>query len=47
MKHFLSIESQTAEQLTTLLDSSLKFKANRGNLSERPLSRANMGPDLQ
>ena len=38
MKHFLSIESQTAEQLTTLLDSALKFKANRGDLSGRPLS---------
>ena len=38
MKHFLSIESQTAEELRTLLDSSLKLKVNRGNLSERPLA---------
>jgi ornithine carbamoyltransferase len=29
MKHFLSIESQTAEQLTALLESSIQFKANR------------------
>ncbi len=38
MKHFLSIETQTAQQLTTLLDSSRKFKADRGKSSERPLS---------
>ena len=34
MKHFLSIESQTAEQLTALLESSIQFKANRGKASE-------------
>jgi len=38
MKHFLSIEAQTAEQLTTLLDLSMKFKADRGKTSELPLS---------
>jgi ornithine carbamoyltransferase len=38
MKHFLSIEGQTAEQLTTLLDSSRRFKADRGKTSERPLA---------
>jgi ornithine carbamoyltransferase len=38
MKHFLSIEAQTAEQLLGLLDSSMKFKANRGQTSELPLS---------
>ncbi|HEY1477044.1 MAG TPA: ornithine carbamoyltransferase [Chthoniobacterales bacterium] len=38
MKHFLSIESQTAEQLTALLDLSMKFKADRGKAFERPLS---------
>jgi ornithine carbamoyltransferase len=38
MKHFLSIESQTAQQLTTLLDLSMKFKADRGKTFERPLS---------
>jgi ornithine carbamoyltransferase len=38
MKHFLSIEGQTAEQLTALLDLSMKFKADRGKTSERPLS---------
>jgi ornithine carbamoyltransferase len=37
MKHFLSIESQTAEQLTALLESSVRFKANRGRASERLL----------
>jgi ornithine carbamoyltransferase len=37
MKHFLSIEAQTAEQLTTLLDSAKKFKADRGKTTERPL----------
>ena len=34
MKHFLSIESQTAERLTALLDASIQFKANRGKASE-------------
>jgi ornithine carbamoyltransferase len=34
MKHFLSIESQTAERLTALLESSIQFKANRGKASE-------------
>jgi ornithine carbamoyltransferase len=38
MKHFLSIETQTAQQLTTLLNASRKFKADRGKTSERPLS---------
>jgi ornithine carbamoyltransferase len=34
MKHFLSIESQTGEQLMALLESSFRFKANRGKGSE-------------
>src|SRR6202043_2213097 len=34
MKHFLSIESQTAEHLRALLESSAQFKANRGKASE-------------
>ena len=34
MKHFLSIESQTAERLTALLEASIQFKANRGKASE-------------
>src|ERR1700722_16801634 len=34
MKHFLSIKSQTAEQLTALLEASIQFKANRGKASE-------------
>jgi len=38
MKHFLSIEGQTAEQLTTLLDLAIKLKTDRGKTSERPLS---------
>jgi ornithine carbamoyltransferase len=38
MKHFLSIESQTAEQLTALLESSFRFKANRGKASEQSLA---------
>jgi ornithine carbamoyltransferase len=38
MKHFLSIEAQTAEQLISLLDLSMKFKADRGKTSERLLS---------
>jgi ornithine carbamoyltransferase len=37
MKHFLSIESQTAEQLTALLESSIQFKANRAKASEPAL----------
>jgi len=38
MKHFLSIEAQTAEELTILLDLAIKLKADRGKTSERPLS---------
>jgi ornithine carbamoyltransferase len=34
MKHFLSIESQTAEHLTALLQASIQFKADRGKRSE-------------
>jgi ornithine carbamoyltransferase len=34
MKHFLSIESQTAEGLKALLEASARFKANRGKASE-------------
>jgi ornithine carbamoyltransferase len=34
MKHFLSIKSQTAEQLTALLEASIQFKANRGKAAE-------------
>ncbi|MBV9130009.1 MAG: ornithine carbamoyltransferase, partial [Verrucomicrobia bacterium] len=34
MKHFLSIESETAEHLVALLESSVQFKANRGKASE-------------
>src|ERR1700724_1038591 len=34
MKHFLSIESETAEHLMALLESSIQFKANRGKASE-------------
>jgi len=34
MKHFLSIKSQTTEQLTALLEASIQFKANRGRASE-------------
>lgn len=34
MKHFLSIKSQTAEQLTALLEASIRIKANRGRASE-------------
>jgi ornithine carbamoyltransferase len=37
MKHFLSIESQSAQQLTALLESSARFKANRGRASESVL----------
>ena len=36
MKHFLSIESQTAEQLTALLESSIQFKANRAAAASSP-----------
>ena len=39
MKHFLSIESQTAEHLTALLESSVQFKATRGKASEPILDR--------
>jgi ornithine carbamoyltransferase len=38
MKHFLSIESQTADRLSALLDLAIQFKANRGNPSERLLA---------
>jgi ornithine carbamoyltransferase len=34
MKHFLSIESQTAEHLTALLNASIQFKADRAKRSE-------------
>jgi ornithine carbamoyltransferase len=34
MKHFLSIESQTTERLTALLEASIRFKANRGQVLE-------------
>lgn len=37
IKHFLSIESQTAEELTNLLALAMKIKADRDNGSERPL----------
>jgi ornithine carbamoyltransferase len=37
MKHFLSIESQTADRLRALLDSSLQIKATRGKPSEHLL----------
>jgi ornithine carbamoyltransferase len=37
MKHFLSIESQSADRLRALLDLAIQFKANRGNPSERLL----------
>jgi ornithine carbamoyltransferase len=38
MKHFLSIESQTAERLRELLDLSIQFKKNRGAPSEQLLA---------
>lgn len=38
MKHFLSIELQTADRLRALLDLAIQFKANRGNPSERLLA---------
>jgi ornithine carbamoyltransferase len=37
IRHFLSIEAQTAEELTNLLTFSMKIKADRDNTSERPL----------
>jgi ornithine carbamoyltransferase len=38
MNHFLSIESQTAGHLTALLESSIQFKANRGQGSNSLLT---------
>jgi len=38
MKHFLSIEELTAGQITTLLDSAVRLKAERGYHSEQPLA---------
>src|SRR6202161_4645863 len=38
MNHFLSIESQTAGHLTALLESSIQFKANRGQGSNAVLA---------
>ena len=38
MKHFLSIESQTAERLRSLLELSIQLKANRGKPSDQPLA---------
>jgi ornithine carbamoyltransferase len=38
MKHFLSIESQTAERLRALLELGMQFKANRGKSSEQLLT---------
>jgi len=38
MNHFLSIESQTAGHLTALLESSIQFKANRGQGSNSVLA---------
>ncbi len=38
MNHFLSIESQTAGHLTALLESSIQFKANRGEGSDNVLA---------
>src|SRR5690349_5328252 len=37
MEHFLSIEAQTAADLTALLQSSLDFKKTRGDRSRLPL----------
>lgn len=37
IKHFLSIESQTAEELTNLLTLATRIKADRDQASERPL----------
>jgi ornithine carbamoyltransferase len=44
MKHFLSIKSQTAEQLTALLEASIQFKANRGQASEPLLGGQTLTP---
>jgi ornithine carbamoyltransferase len=38
MKHFLSMESQTAERLRALLELGMQFKANRGKSSEQLLT---------
>jgi len=38
MKHLLSIEELTANQITTLLDSAVRLKAERGYHSEQPLA---------
>ena len=38
MKHFLSIESQTAEELRRSAGFVAEIEGNRGNLSERPLA---------
>ncbi|HYY26351.1 MAG TPA: ornithine carbamoyltransferase, partial [Chthoniobacterales bacterium] len=38
MRHFLSIESLTAEELVELLELSIRMKANRGKPSERTLT---------
>ncbi len=38
MDHFLSIESQTADQLRELLESAQEFKKSRGSNPERPLA---------
>jgi ornithine carbamoyltransferase len=38
MDHFLSIESQTADQLRALLESAREFKKSRGSSTERPLA---------
>jgi ornithine carbamoyltransferase len=38
MKHFLSIEGQSADSLYALLDLAKKFKANRKSSSDRPLA---------
>jgi ornithine carbamoyltransferase len=38
MDHFLSIESQTADQLRDLLASAREFKKSRGSSAERPLA---------
>jgi ornithine carbamoyltransferase len=38
MNHFLSIESQTADQLRALLESAREFKKSRGSSTERPLA---------
>ncbi|MEO8352694.1 MAG: ornithine carbamoyltransferase [Chthoniobacteraceae bacterium] len=37
MKHFLSIESQTAEDLVRIIDRAADMKANRGRHAEHPL----------